>query len=247
MIAGLCTLSAVFGFMVGRHRSRSEYRTPISNETVVSEERRVEPPVTRSLPRPAPTVNALPPPQTMPTRHTIEEAHEVLSGIRAIVDQRSSPQDPLEASVNRMDDYLIGAVAAIRSTNPEVFSELSEQFTDDICSGRHSSDRDLMLFARLVLLQSDVGSVRALSCSLDGKRREDNLLWSLLRAWNSLGRPDLPDIRAIGAIATDERTKRLLLPPEESAERDREALRKSLAATRGSSNTAIPIGRARFE
>ena len=105
-----------------------------------------------------------------------------------------------------MDDYLIGAVAAIRSTNPAVFPELAGKFSDDICSGRHNKDRDLMLFARFVLLESDVGSTRAISCALEGKRREDPLLWALLRAWISVGRPDLPDVRAIGTIASDERT-----------------------------------------
>jgi len=247
LVFGLCTLSAVFGFFVGR-RHNGAAKGPAIAANIESSAVPAEAPPSRGPDRlPVPRASRPEAPPVAPARPANEEAHEVLSGIRAIFDQRSSARDPLEASVNRMDDYLIGAVAAIRSTNPAVFSEMAQQFTDDICSKRHSTDRDLMLFSRLVLLESDVGTVRAVSCSLEGRRREDPLLWALLTAWNSVGRPDLPDIRAIGSSTTDDRTKRLLMPPEERLELDRKQAQEMPpgARDRDIATARFSIGRAR--
>lgn len=140
----------------------------------------------------------------------------LISQIRRLPGQTSSDDDVLEGRVNRLNDYFLGMSLTLESLNPAFLAAVADQFADDICSGRHRTDMDLMLFARLALIQPGVSSERALNCAFDGRKAEDTVLWSLLRAWNSTGRPIVPAIDAIAADATDVRTRRLLLPPNEA-------------------------------
>jgi hypothetical protein len=161
-----------------------------------------------------------------------ESARDILTQLRISLDGRAMPDAVPEARINAMDDYLLGVITALRATNPQAFHALADQFVDEICSGQRKSDLDLLLFARMATLQSDIGSVRALSCSLDGRSKEDPVLWSVLRAWNVAGRPPIPAVASISSWATDGRTQHLLLPPDEAREIERAEANQATEAVR---------------
>ena len=142
----------------------------------------------------------------------------MLKDIRQLVDLRSKLNQPLEAQVNQMVDYLMGMIQAIRAINPEMFVSLRNNLADGICHDGFNSDRDLLLFSRLALIESSIGSARAIDCALKQHNKEDAVLWSLLDAWNASGRPPVPSLSSIEP--SDERTKRRLAPPDEQRARE---------------------------
>jgi len=121
----------------------------------------------------------------------------------------------LESMTSQMDPYLVGMVQAMKAIDPALVRALADDLADDICRHRERNELDLMLYSKLAILEPALGSSRGLECALEHYEREDVVLWSLLDAWNAGGRAPLAVLPAIERHASDERTRRRLLPIEE--------------------------------
>ena len=146
-------------------------------------------------------------------------AERIVRDVRRLTLARIVEGRPVEAQINGMHQYLVGVVETVRAIDPAIFKAMGEQYAHDICSGRNTSDQELMVFARLATLQAEVGSDRALDCSLKLRAKEDIVMWALLDAWNNAGRPPLPALATIERNVADERTRSRLATPKEQSER----------------------------
>ena len=224
----LCALSCAAGFVLAdvlRRPTRAAVSTvPAagSPELTTSRERERE-----ASPR-APCATPL----SHPATHATTLAGDLTSTLRGRLKFQRVEGQLLEAQLNAVNDFLVGAVHALRLVEPQVFRAMADEWEDDICSGTHKEDVNLMLFARLGTIEADIASPKALSCALDGRPQEDIVLWSLLRAWNAKGRPNIAPIDAIRSAATDERTRELLMPPEERRRVQLEQAKKDLEVAR---------------
>jgi hypothetical protein len=171
-------------------------------------------------------------PASLPASHATTLASDLTSTLRGRLQFQHMESQMLEAQLNAVDDFLVGAIHALRLVNPEVVRAMANEWEEDICSGAHKEDIDLMLFARLGTIEADIASTKAMSCALDGRPQEDIVLFSLLRAWNAKGQPKLAPIDAIRSTATDGRTKELLMPPDERRRLQLEQAQKSLEVAR---------------
>lgn len=133
LIAGLCAAFGVSGFLLGRHGARRSQVAAIGNggTDIFQEVRSVRSGRPLAALPVAPSPRVSPVSAGAPIVSTIDQAHEMASAMRSLLEQRSIPKEPLEASVNRMDDYLFGMIAALRSANPGVFPALADEFADD--------------------------------------------------------------------------------------------------------------------
>lgn len=112
-----------------------------------------------------------------------------------------------ESRANEISAPLSGVVRALRTTDPKELGALREQLADEVCAGRFHSDTGLIVLAKMMTFEANLGSARALGCAFEGRRNEDVVLWSLLDAWNVAGRPNLPAVSEIQQTASDERTR----------------------------------------
>jgi hypothetical protein len=127
---------------------------------------------------------------------------------------RTIGQLGIEGQANSLDGYLSGMIATIREIEPQVIGQLAEEFSRDICKGS-TTDLDVVIFSKIVLLEPAIGSARAFGCALERRKTEDVVLWSLLDAWDVAGREPLPSISRIEKAAVDDRTRRRLVSPSE--------------------------------
>jgi hypothetical protein len=219
----VCTLlvALLLGFLQIRDRHRSSeaagkadlVRSP-TNETSLKITDKAPPPVLDRLPFQMAARTDRPSDAEVASRASAA----MLKDIRHLVDLRSKLNQPLEWQVNQMADYLMGMIQAVRAINPEVFVSLRNSLADGICHDGFDSDRDLLLFSRLAVMEASIGSPRAIDCALKRHNKEDVVLWSLLDAWNASGRPPISALSSIQP--SDERTQRRLAPPEEMATRE---------------------------
>lgn len=121
-----------------------------------------------------------------------------------------------EGMVHHMMPYLIGMVETIRAIDPGIFLEMRDDLADDLCGSKENSEADVVLYAKLSILERQVSSERALNCAFEG-RQEGYALWTLLDAWQANGRPTLPALSSIAQRATDPRTTERLRPRDEKA------------------------------
>lgn len=145
----------------------------------------------------------------------------VLQSIRKMTVERARPLQRMgtEAMVHHMMPYLIGMVETVRAVDPAIFTEMRDDLADDLCGGKGNTDADVVLYAKLAILEHQVASERALNCAFAG-RTEDYTLWTLLDAWQVLGRPALPALSSIAQRATDPRTTERLRPLDDRARED---------------------------
>ena len=217
-VATLCGLFALFGFIVGRRQraapAAAVVQPPAEPEAAVVSGRPRES-TGRRVVCPQVTTTEVPPGRT---------SEEILSALHRLPSMITPERAPVEARVNSIEGYLLGVSLALQASGTSALKAMSDQFADEICSGSHRTDLDLMIFGRLAMIQPAVSSERALGCAFDGRKKEDVVLWTLLKAWNSTGRPVMPAIASIASEATDQRTKTLLLPPEEARQQLMEQL-----------------------
>jgi hypothetical protein len=111
----------------------------------------------------------------------------------------------IESVGNAMEPYVQGSLATLRAVNPELIGGLRDALVERTCA-HPQTDVELMLAARMVLTDSDLGSPRIFDCALRGRKKEDVVLWTMLDAWRAAGRPNAQVISDITAFATDDRT-----------------------------------------
>lgn len=165
-------------------------------------------------------------------------SQEVLRTVRATALNVARGYLPLgiEPAANEMTPYLIGMVRALRTVDPKVVEALGQEIADDICNRPSTDDVDLMLYSRLMTVDAALGSPRALNCAFTKHATEDVVLWSLLDAWNASGREPLPALGSLARHATDERTTRRFLSPEEQRQK-----RQLNAAPETTASTLPPV------
>jgi hypothetical protein len=146
-------------------------------------------------------------------------ARRLISGMRLTALNRAAVLAPLgiEAEGNSMVPYLEGALAMLRQLDPDLIPIMREQLADDVCK-EGTTDREAMLYAKMVLLDGGLGSPRAFECWFARHQGEDVLLWSMLDAWQSAGREKTPALARLGDSATDQRTKLRLMDPKAAQE-----------------------------
>jgi hypothetical protein len=155
-----------------------------------------------------------------PSKTSHESASRaVLTDIQARLSSRARQNLPVEAQANNLADYLRGVVTAIRAIDPAIFSTLRAAYEEQICGSEPPPDIDLLLYAKLVGLEANMASPRALDCALERRQSEDVVVWSILDAWNASGRPEIPALDSIRRRAVDDRTKLRLLSPDEQRAR----------------------------
>lgn len=143
------------------------------------------------------------------------KAASVLKAIRDTALGAASGHEALglEGMANHMDPYLLGMVQMIRAIDESMFPALQRELERDICGDPAKDGIELILLAKLTLIESRMGSQRALNCAIERHPAEDAVLWALLDAWDVSGRPQLPALDAIARDARDERTRNRLLAP----------------------------------
>jgi hypothetical protein len=144
------------------------------------------------------------------------DADRVLEPVWRLASYRE--RQGLEAMANQADGYLRGMVETVRVLDPRVVTAMRDKFEGDICSGAMTTDRELMLYARLVMIDSGIGTSRGIDCAFRTHHREDIVLWTLLDSWNALGRPEIAARADIERLATDSRTRERLASAEEGAQ-----------------------------
>lgn len=149
---------------------------------------------------------------------TKHKADLVMKEIRSRIASRAPMRQPIEAQVNNITDYLRGAFATIRAIDPSVFAAFREDYEKQLCGSEPMRDIDILLYAKLVAIQSDVASPNALNCALERHRAEDVVTWALLDAWNASGRAPLPALASVERQARDDRTTSRLMSQEPSSE-----------------------------
>lgn len=127
----------------------------------------------------------------------------------------------LEQKVNSITPYLAGLIQGLRAADPRVMHQFRDELADKTCR-TDRTDFDLAVFAKLAILQPELGSSRAINCALEGRKQEDYILWSVLDVWNASGRQPVPALASIERTASDERTRRRLLPISEQHRRPTE-------------------------
>jgi hypothetical protein len=136
----------------------------------------------------------------------------ILGSVRDIALRVARPHESLglEGMANQMDPYLLGMIEMLRVVDEGAVLALRQALTDDICDNPSRQGIDLILLAKLVLIEPQLASPEALNCALERHSEEDFVLWSLLDAYNTTSREPLPSLAAIRESAKDERTHRRL-------------------------------------
>jgi hypothetical protein len=125
----------------------------------------------------------------------------------------------VEAQANAVEPYMIGMIQAIRAIDPGILTGLRDVYAEELCGKSEQTPAQIMVYAKAVIFEAQLGSGRGLECALKRNPQEDVVTWSLLDAWNSSGREPLPSLASIGASAKDERTLRRLNPDQDRAQR----------------------------
>jgi hypothetical protein len=160
--------------------------------------------------RPAPLGEARPaaPPAAEPTI----SGTRLLGAIRDTAVRVARPHESLglEGMANQMDPYLLGMIEMLRVVDRQAIARLRQALSDDTCGDARREELDLVLVAKLILLEPSLASPEALGCALQRHPEENFVLWSLLDAHEVAGRPPVPALAAIRRNAKDERTVRRL-------------------------------------
>jgi hypothetical protein len=148
-----------------------------------------------------------------------EKTHTLLTFVSTKLLNDAQTLEPLgmESVGNMMEGYLLGALTTVKVMNPEAYRELQTGIADHVC-GNIRGDVELMMVAKMMIIDPGVGSPRALDCAFARHQKEDVLLWTLLDAWKGTGQVATQTLREIQGRAVDERTKlRFLSRDEEDA------------------------------
>jgi hypothetical protein len=139
------------------------------------------------------------------------KASVLLDGVRfRMLNLVPNPEEVgLEAVGNMMEPYVQGTLSTLRSVNPALIGALRDSLVERTCA-HPQSDVELMLAARMLLTDSNLGAPRIFDCGLRGRKKEDIVLWTMLDAWRAAGRPSTEVVADIKAFAIDERTIRRL-------------------------------------
>lgn len=146
-----------------------------------------------------------------------EDADRLLEPVLRLASSREG--GGLEAMMNQADGYLRGMVEAARVLDPRAIAALREKFEEGVCTGAMATDRELILYARLITIESGIGTPRGIGCALKAHRQEDIVLWTFLDSWNALGRPAIAGWADIERSATDIRTRERLLSAEDRVQK----------------------------
>src|SRR6185503_802965 len=173
---GTALVALLLGFLQVRGRNRSS-ETAGKADLVKSPANETSPKVTDQAPPPilerVPFTVAARTDQASDALVASRASAAMIKDIRHLVDLRSKLNQPLELQINQMVDYLMGTIQAIRAINPEMFVSLRNNLADGICYDGFDSDKDLLLFARLAVMEASIGSARAIDCALKRHNKED--------------------------------------------------------------------------
>jgi hypothetical protein len=207
-IVAACALSLGM-IVVSRRRGSADLAERLAGEN--AEEASLQ---ARSRPRAAAIVLAARSAESVAVedRSRREDADRLLEPVLRLASSREG--SGLEAMVNQADGYLRGMVEAARVLDPRAIAALREKFQEGVCTGAMTADRELVLYARLMAIDSGIGTPRGIECAFKAHPQEDIVLWMLLDSWNALGRPVMAGWADLERNATDIRTRERLLSAE---------------------------------
>jgi hypothetical protein len=145
-------------------------------------------------------------------------ADRLFRPIRREAISKAKARFSIEAMAVEKDEYFRGMLDTARALDPEVIPAMRDQLEANMCNGPADTDVDLILYARMILVDRTVGTQRGLDCAIQHHHQEDVVLWTLLDAWNAMGRPALSD-QSFLQTAMDDRTRKRLMPPDDRARR----------------------------
>lgn len=149
---------------------------------------------------------------------TQSEARRLVDGVTRELLLKAKPREALgiESVGSAMAPYLRGMMTGLLATNPELVREMGEALAEQTCS-HPQSDVELMIVSHMVFAApQQLGKPRTFECALQGRKKEDVLLWTMIDAWRASGQPMPSAIAEMQEVATDDRTKRRLSNYEQS-------------------------------
>jgi hypothetical protein len=146
-----------------------------------------------------------------------------------------------ESRANQLRPFVHGLAEGIRQTRPDLLKALAEDFNERLCQDGGMSDDKTILLSYLATHLPEMVDNRGLDCFFTrANGKEDASLWHMLDAWRGTGLPKTAALARVQASASDQRTiRRFMTPEEESAAVAVEA--NSLLALSGEQSAALPI------
>ena len=157
-------------------------------------------------------------------RYRTQQAHDLMGLLRARVseaDQLTRGANP-EAAANQSFLYLMGWIDSVTRTAPDMVDELAAEVDASLCN-KGTSPTELIVMSRVLMKMPELADSKGFDCLFSEHTSEDVVLWSALDAWRRSGLPKNDALVKIQQSATDERTLRRFLSPQEQLERRRAA------------------------
>jgi hypothetical protein len=146
---------------------------------------------------------------------------------------RLSGLESAEMRANMAREYARGLADAIRMGRSDLYQALTQDFNDRLCNQTMPEDKTILLSYFATELPEIVDN-KGLECFFGrAKGKEDASLWYMMDAWRNTGGEKPTALAAIEATATDQRTiRRFMSPEQEEAARSAEATGASGTVTR---------------
>jgi hypothetical protein len=145
-----------------------------------------------------------------------------------------------ESRANMVREYARGLADAVRMGRSDLYRALSQDFDDRLCKETMPDDK-IILLAYFAMELPEVVDNRGLECFFSRAKGKENVaLWYMMDAWRQSGRDKTAALAAIEATATDPRTVRRFMSPEQQEAAFNAAANGEATASFGAAITAIP-------
>jgi len=131
-----------------------------------------------------------------------------------------------EAQATAIAPYAEGLLEGALQSDPAMRAAFGAEFKARLCGSAPTTDAEIISLSQMMRIVPDQATPEAFDCFFS-HAKEDVPLWSMMDAWRTTGLDKTPALTKLEATATDSRTQRRLLTPEEEA-RGRVALQRRL-------------------